>query len=90
MILISSYTANLAAFLTIERLVPPIKGVEDLVKSKDVEYGTYIGGSTEAFFEVLCSEIWKNVYQLHYRNYLNSQYVFKTFCINVSFLQNVY
>jgi hypothetical protein len=53
LILISSYTANLAAFLTIEKLVPPIKGVEDLVKKdSDVEYGTYTGGSTEAFFEV--------------------------------------
>lgn len=38
--------------LTIERLIPPIQGVEDLVKSKDVEYGTFKGGSTEAFFEV--------------------------------------
>ncbi len=30
LIFISSYTANLVAFLTVEKLVPPIEGVEDL------------------------------------------------------------
>ncbi|XP_061189245.1 glutamate receptor 2-like [Saccostrea echinata] len=63
LILISSYTANLAAFLTIERLIPPIQGVEDLVKNKDVEYGTYKGGSTEAFFEMSQVPIYNQMYE---------------------------
>lgn len=63
LILISSYTANLAAFLTIERLIPPIQGVEDLVKSKDVEYGTFKGGSTEAFFEMSQVPIYRQMYE---------------------------
>ncbi|CAF1418200.1 unnamed protein product, partial [Rotaria sordida] len=50
LILVSSYTANLAAFLTVERLVPPIDSVEELAKQTDIRYGTLIGGSTMAFF----------------------------------------
>ena len=37
LILISSYTANLAAFLTIERLVAPIEKVEDLAKQTNIK-----------------------------------------------------
>jgi hypothetical protein len=36
LIFISSYTANLVAFLTVEKLVPPITGVEELGK-KNIE-----------------------------------------------------
>ncbi|XP_072178710.1 glutamate receptor ionotropic, kainate 2-like [Diadema setosum] len=50
LILISSYTANLAAFLTVERMVSPIAGADDLVKQTTIEYGTRKGGSTEEFF----------------------------------------
>ncbi|XP_053400378.1 glutamate receptor 2-like isoform X2 [Mercenaria mercenaria] len=52
LILISSYTANLAAFLTIERLTPPISGADDLVKKgSDIAFGTLKSGSSRAFFE---------------------------------------
>ncbi|XP_060589506.1 glutamate receptor 4-like [Ruditapes philippinarum] len=52
LILISSYTANLAAFLTIERLTPPISGADDLVKKgSDMGYGTLNSGSSKTFFE---------------------------------------
>ncbi|XP_021379137.1 glutamate receptor 2-like isoform X2 [Mizuhopecten yessoensis] len=51
LILISSYTANLAAFLTIERLVTSIKSADDLAKQTEIEYGTYQGGATERFFK---------------------------------------
>ena len=54
LIIISSYTANLAAFLTIEKMVSPIQGAEDLAKQTDIKYGTLGSGSTKAFFEV-CS-----------------------------------
>ncbi|XP_023178758.1 glutamate receptor 1 isoform X6 [Drosophila hydei] len=49
-ILISSYTANLAAFLTVERMVAPIKSPEDLAMQTDVQYGTLLHGSTWDFF----------------------------------------
>lgn len=51
LIVISSYTANLAAFLTIDRLDTTIESVEDLAKQTDVHYGTLKGGSSKAFFE---------------------------------------
>jgi hypothetical protein len=50
LILVSSYTANLAAFLTVEKLVTPIETVEDLAKQTEIHYGTVKGGSTMAFF----------------------------------------
>lgn len=34
LIMISSYTANLAAFLTVERMESPIESAEDLVKNQ--------------------------------------------------------
>ncbi|GIY94543.1 glutamate receptor ionotropic, kainate 2 [Caerostris extrusa] len=40
LIMISSYTANLAAFLTVEKLVSPIENVEDLANQKST-MGTY-------------------------------------------------
>lgn len=56
-ILISSYTANLAAFLTVERMVAPIKSPEDLAMQTDVQYGTLLQGSTWDFFRVSCPHI---------------------------------
>lgn len=53
MILVSSYTANLAAFLTVERMVTPIESVEDLAKQTEIRYGVVRGGSTQAFFAVI-------------------------------------
>ncbi|XP_029028786.1 glutamate receptor 1-like isoform X3 [Betta splendens] len=50
LIIISSYTANLAAFLTVERMVSPIESAEDLAKQTEIAYGTLEGGSTKDFF----------------------------------------
>ncbi|XP_061659492.1 glutamate receptor 4-like isoform X1 [Syngnathoides biaculeatus] len=50
LIIISSYTANLAAFLTVERMVSPIESAEDLAKQSEIAYGTLDGGSTKEFF----------------------------------------
>lgn len=52
LILISSYTANLAAFLTVERMVTPIKSAKDLAYQTEVQYGTLMSGSTMDFFNV--------------------------------------
>uniref|UniRef100_A0A0K2U860 Glutamate receptor, ionotropic kainate 2like [Nasonia vitripennis] n=1 Tax=Lepeophtheirus salmonis TaxID=72036 RepID=A0A0K2U860_LEPSM len=50
LIMISSYTANLAAFLTVERMATPIESAEDLAKQSNIGYGTLAGGSTMTFF----------------------------------------
>ncbi|CAL1544185.1 unnamed protein product [Lymnaea stagnalis] len=50
LIIISSYTANLAAFLTTMRMSGSIRSAEDLVKQTEIKYGPYRGGSTYMFF----------------------------------------
>mgnify|MGYP001801889920 CR=1 FL=1 len=52
LIIISSYTANLAAFLTAARMSSPINSVEDLAKQTAIKYGTLRGQSTATFFRV--------------------------------------
>lgn len=52
LIVISSYTANLAAFLTKEQMEDSIESVEDLAKESKIKYGVLAGGSTETFFRV--------------------------------------
>lgn len=52
LIIISSYTANLAAFLTVERMSTPIESAEDLAKQTEIQYGTVDSGSTKDFFKV--------------------------------------
>ena len=51
-IIISSYTANLAAFLTVERMSTVIGGSEDLAKQTKIKYGLVDSGSSKAFFQV--------------------------------------
>lgn len=56
--MVSSYTANLAAFLTVESVSSPIKSAEDLKDCGDpdfacpVQFGAKKGGSTLNFFKV--------------------------------------
>ncbi|VDP14161.1 unnamed protein product [Heligmosomoides polygyrus] len=50
LILISSYTANLAAFLTTQRMVAPIENADDLSSQTKIKYGTLGRGSTMSFF----------------------------------------
>lgn len=50
--MISSYTANLAAFLTVEKLVSPIESAEDLANQEKIKYGCVESGSTRGFFQV--------------------------------------
>uniref|UniRef100_A0AAR2J2R8 Glutamate receptor n=1 Tax=Pygocentrus nattereri TaxID=42514 RepID=A0AAR2J2R8_PYGNA len=51
LIIISSYTANLAAFLTVERMESPIDSADDLAKQTKIPYGVVEAGSTMAFFK---------------------------------------
>ena len=52
LIIISTYTANLAASLTVERLIAPIDSADDLVDHPVISYGTVQAGSTKKFFQV--------------------------------------
>lgn len=52
LIMVSSYTANLAAFLTVESLYTPIKSIEDLAGQNVIKYGAKQGGATANFFRV--------------------------------------
>uniref|UniRef100_A0A8B9VYX6 Glutamate receptor n=1 Tax=Anas zonorhyncha TaxID=75864 RepID=A0A8B9VYX6_9AVES len=51
LIIISSYTANLAAFLTVERMESPIDSADDLAKQTKIEYGAVKDGATMTFFK---------------------------------------
>ncbi|XP_052123911.1 glutamate receptor ionotropic, kainate 2-like [Frankliniella occidentalis] len=50
LIMISSYTANLAAFLTASQKTAQIESAKDLVQQTKIQYGCMKGGSTESFF----------------------------------------
>ncbi|KAL7057809.1 hypothetical protein AAHC03_016425 [Spirometra sp. Aus1] len=51
LIIISTYTANLAAFLTVDTTKSPIESVEDLVAQTKIKYGTLKSGSSHDFFK---------------------------------------
>lgn len=53
LIIISSYTANLAAFLTVERMDSPVDSADDIAKQTKIEYGVVKDGATMSFFKVL-------------------------------------
>ncbi|PIO76355.1 Ligand-gated ion channel [Teladorsagia circumcincta] len=62
LIIVSSYTANLAAFLTLEKMTPPIESVEDLANQNKILYGVVKGGSTAAFFEDSTVPLYKKMW----------------------------
>ncbi|VDK75863.1 unnamed protein product, partial [Cylicostephanus goldi] len=51
LVIISAYTANLAAVLTVSRPFIPIKNLDDLANQTTISYGTIKGGSTMQFFQ---------------------------------------
>ncbi|XP_047486549.1 ionotropic receptor 25a-like isoform X2 [Penaeus chinensis] len=66
-IIIASYTANLAAFLTVSRLDTPIESLDDLSNQYKVQYAPMNGTSTMTYFERMAYiekkfyEIWKDM-----------------------------
>lgn len=50
LMILSTYTANLAAFLTSNKMQSTIKSLKDLIDQNHVKYGTVRGGSTSQFF----------------------------------------
>ncbi|XP_004521949.1 glutamate receptor ionotropic, kainate 2 isoform X2 [Ceratitis capitata] len=63
LIIISSYTANLAAFLTVERMITPIESASDLADQTDISYGTLEGGSTMTFFRDSKIDIYRKMWE---------------------------
>ncbi|KFM59945.1 Glutamate receptor, ionotropic kainate 2, partial [Stegodyphus mimosarum] len=64
LIMISSYTASLAAFLTSERMKSPIESAEDLARSADISYGCVKEGSTRQFFEKSTLQPYKKMWSV--------------------------
>ncbi|KPM09535.1 kainate-selective ionotropic glutamate receptor-like protein 3 [Sarcoptes scabiei] len=62
LIIISSYTANLAASLTLSRMAPAISSVEDLAKQTSILYGCRKGGSTHEFFANSNNSFYQRMY----------------------------
>nr|UTN00863.1 ionotropic receptor [Semanotus bifasciatus] len=66
-IIIASYTANLAAFLTVSRLDTPIESLDDLSKQYKIQYAPLNGSATQVYFERMANiearfyEIWKEM-----------------------------
>ncbi|XP_049313481.1 glutamate receptor ionotropic, kainate 2 [Bactrocera dorsalis] len=50
LMMLNSYTANLAAFLTMSRMESSIESAEDLAAQSKIKYGALLGGSTMGFF----------------------------------------
>lgn len=63
LIIISSYTANLAAFLTMKRMVKPIESADDLVNHPTIKYGVPGSGTTFAFFKNADHPVYKQMYE---------------------------
>ncbi|NP_001273813.1 glutamate receptor ionotropic, kainate 4-like precursor [Musca domestica] len=66
-IIIASYTANLAAFLTVSRLDTPVESLDDLAKQYKILYAPLNGSSAMVYFERMANieqmfyEIWKDL-----------------------------
>ncbi|CRK95896.1 CLUMA_CG009342, isoform A [Clunio marinus] len=76
LIIISSYTANLAAFLTVERMITPIENAADLADQQDISYGTLEGGSTMTFFRSKKPSVFVATYEDGIKRVLEGDYAF--------------
>ncbi|KAK9293469.1 hypothetical protein QLX08_011592 [Tetragonisca angustula] len=61
-IIIASYTANLAAFLTVSRLEIPIETLEDLSKQYKIQYAPVLNSSAYVYFKRMAAIEWKFYY----------------------------
>ena len=50
-IVIASYTANLAAFLTVSRLETPVDSLDDLAKQYKIQFSPMKGSDSMTYFE---------------------------------------
>ncbi|XP_055610691.1 glutamate receptor ionotropic, kainate 2 isoform X2 [Uranotaenia lowii] len=69
LIMVSSYTANLAAFLTVEQVHSPINNAEDLAAASGViKYGAKRDGSTINFFKDAEYKTYQKMYEVMMAN----------------------
>ncbi|CAD6992159.1 unnamed protein product [Ceratitis capitata] len=69
LIILSSYTANLAAFLTIEKPIGLIDDINDLANNEGgVEYGAKKTGSTRSFFLTSEHDVYKKMNEFMTKN----------------------
>lgn len=50
-IIIASYTANLAAFLTVSRLDTPVESLDDLAKQYKIQYAPLKNSASQTYFQ---------------------------------------
>lgn len=68
-IVVTSYTANLAAFLTVKHLEKPIESLDDLSNQFKIKYSTLNGSMAMVYFrrmfkiESRFHQVWWNMYQ---------------------------
>ncbi|XP_064637818.1 glutamate receptor ionotropic, kainate 3-like isoform X3 [Lineus longissimus] len=62
LIIISSYTANMAAFLTMSQISSPIESIADLGAQNKIKYGTVKNSRAAEFFKNSKSEIYKKMW----------------------------
>ncbi|XP_067125928.1 glutamate receptor ionotropic, kainate 2-like isoform X2 [Centruroides vittatus] len=63
LIMISTYTANLAAFLTAKRMKSPIESASDLASQTAISYGCLEGGSTWNFFNNTDHDVYRRMFR---------------------------
>ncbi|KAK2574078.1 Glutamate receptor 2 [Acropora cervicornis] len=68
LILISTYTANLAAFFTIKRTVATINSLEELENQTEFQYGVLDNGSVQTFFKTSEDPLYTRMF-LHMRDH---------------------
>ncbi|KAM7434376.1 hypothetical protein ABFA07_015550 [Porites harrisoni] len=68
LILISTYTANLAAFFTIKQTADTINSLEALANQNEMKYGVMDGGSVKKFFETSENSLYRKMFS-HMREY---------------------
>lgn len=66
--MLSSYTAQLAAFLTVERMTTSVESTADLAAQQKIKYGTLENGSTMDFFRESRIPIYERMYALSSMN----------------------
>lgn len=62
LIMVSSYTANLAAFLTAVKMEDSINDIEDLAKQTKISYGALKDGATYSFFKNSNTSLYQRIF----------------------------
>ncbi|XP_059489229.1 ionotropic receptor 25a-like [Neocloeon triangulifer] len=70
-LMLATFTANLAAFLTVEKMQVPISSMEQLARQSKIQYGVMRGGIAETFFFNM-NEAEKTLYRAWTAEVMNS------------------